>query len=464
MGGGAALETPTIRYARARDGAYLAYQVFGQGPTDLLYVAGWHSHLEVYWEQPLYASFMRRLARTFRVITFDKRGTGLSERGVGPVDFETMMGDLIAVLDAAGSARPILWGDGVDGGGSCAVFAASYPDRVLALVWWAACARSIATADYPWGQREEDIISDGTFIEQAWGDEQKGVELLRFVGAHSLVGDEAAERWIAKFYRYAGTPNGAAAFHDWFLGIDVRAVLPSIHVPTLIVHADSYQNAEADEGEHGRYLASCIPGATFADVRSEDFPAWLGDRDANLAPILSFIDSVRREEQELDRVLATVLFTDIVGSTDKACEVGDACWLELLEKHHRTVRAMLARYRGNEVSTAGDGFLSTFDGPARAVKCAQAICEAVKPLGLEVRAGCHTGEIELMGADVGGIAVHIGARVGALAGPSEVLVSSTVKDLVAGSGLAFEDRGEHELKGVPGSWRLYALERGDMTA
>jgi class 3 adenylate cyclase/pimeloyl-ACP methyl ester carboxylesterase len=451
------MDTPKTQYARAADGAYLAYQAFGEGPTDLLYVSGWHSHLEVYWEQPLYARFMRRLAESFRVITFDKRGTGLSERGVGSVDFETMMGDLLTVLDAADSPRPILWGDGVDGGGSCAVLAASHPARVLALVWWAACARSIATADYPWGQREEDIIADNAFIEQAWGDEQQGAELLKSVGAPSLANDEAARRWIAKLSRNAGTPSAATAFNDWSLAIDVRAVLPSIHVPTLIVHADSY-NPEADVGEHGRYLASCIPGATFADVRSEDFPAWLGDRDANLAPILSFIDSVRREEQELDRVLATVLFTDVVGSTDKACEVGDACWLELLEKHHRAVRALLDRYRGTEVSTAGDGFLATFDGPARAVKCALAICEAVKPLGLEVRAGCHTGEIELMGADVGGIAVHIGARVGALAGPSEVLVSSTVKDLVAGSGLSFADRGEHELKGVPGTWRLYALE------
>jgi class 3 adenylate cyclase len=336
------------------------------------------------------------------------------------------------------------------------VFAASYPDRVLAFVWWAASAKSVATADYPWGQREEDILSDNAFIERAWGDEQQGAELLKFVGAPSLAGDEAARVWIAKFFRNAGTPSGARAFHDWFLGIDVRAVLPSVHVPTLIIHTDSY-NPEADEGEHGRYLASCIPGASLADARGEDFPAWLGDRDTNLTPILSFIDAIQREEQELDRVLATVLFTDVVGSTDKACEVGDACWLELLEKHHRTVRAMLARYRGKEVSTAGDGFLATFDGPARAVKCAQAICEAVRPLGLEVRAGCHTGEIELLGADVGGIAVHIGARIAALAGPSEVLVSSTVKDLVAGSGLVFKDRGQHTLKGVSDKWRLYAV-------
>ena len=233
-------------------------------------------------------------------------------------------------------------------------------------------------------------------------------------------------------------------------------MLPSIHVPVLIAGADSYDPA-ADRGEHGRYLASCIQGARSVDVTGDDFPAWLGDQDANLAPIIDFVESVRREEQELDRVLATVLFTDVVGSTGKAGDLGDAAWRELLSRHDAAVRALLARYRGVEVKSMGDGFLATFDGPARAVKCAQAICEAMRPLGVEVRAGCHTGEIELSGADVGGIAVHIGARVGALAGPSEVLVSSTVKDLVAGSGLRFADRGEHELRGVPEKWRLYAL-------
>jgi class 3 adenylate cyclase len=452
------MDVPKTRWARTIDGAYLAYQVFGEGPTDLLYVPGWHSHLEVYWEQPLYASFMRRLARSFRVITFDERGTGLSERTLGTPDFETMMDDVRTVLDAAASPHPVLWGDGPDGGGSCAVFAASFPDRALAFIWWQACARTLSTVDYPWGQSLGGVTADGAFIEQAWGDEQHGAELLEFVGCPSLTDDPAARRWIAKFFRYASTPSGAKAFHEWYLGIDVRAVLPSIHIPTLIAGAVNY-GAEAHAGDHLRYIASCIPGAVSADLGGADFPAFLGDQDRILDQILAFVDSVRREEQELDRVLATVLFTDVVGSTGKACEMGDACWQGLLEKHHATVRALLARYRGTEVSTAGDGFLATFDGPARAVKCAQAICDAVKPLGLEVRAGCHTGEIELLGADVGGIAVHIGARVGALARPSEVLVSSTVKDLVAGSGLVFSDRGEHELRGVPGSWHLYSADR-----
>jgi len=449
-------DVPETRWARTIDGAYLAYEVFGEGSTDLLYVPGWHSHLEVYWEQPRYARFMRRLAKSFRVITFDKRGTGLSERGVGAPNFETMMDDVRAVLDAVGSARPVIWGDGADGGGSCAVFAASFPDRVLAFVWWGVCARAVASDDYPWGQSRDVVVADDAFIEQAWGDVEQAAEVLDFVGCSSLRDDPAARRWISKLYRYAGTPNGAAAFHDWFLGIDVRAVLPSIHVPALLAKGDSY-GVKADPGGHLRYVASLIPGAKVADVPGNDFPAWLGDQEANLRPILAFIESVLQEEAELDRMLATILFTDIVGSTDRACAVGDAGWTDLLEKHNTTVRAFLARYRGVEVKTTGDGFLATFDGPARAVKCAQAICEAVGPLGIEVRAGCHTGEIELLGGDVGGVAVHIGARVGALAGPSEVLVTSTVKDLVAGSGLGFEDWGEHHLKGIPDTWHLYAL-------
>jgi class 3 adenylate cyclase len=445
-------DVPPTRYAKAADGAYLAYQSFGEGSTDLLYVPGWHSHLEVYWEQPLFARFMRRLATSFRVITFDKRGTGLSERRLGTPDFETMMDDVRAVLDAAGSRRPVLWGDGVDGGGSCAVFAASFPDRVLAFVWWAAGACTLATTDYPWGQSREAFDEADAFIEEAWGDEKHGAELLEFVGCPSLVADPIARQWIAKFYRYAGTPSGARAFHDWYAGIDVRSVLPSIHVPTIVT--EDRASGHADEL---RYIAGSIPGAVSVEVGGRDFPAWLGDRGEALTSILEFIGSVRRQEEDLDRILSTVLFTDVVGSTGKARELGDRAWTELLEHHNRTVRALLARYRGVEVKSMGDGFLATFDGPARAVKCAQAICEAMRPLGVEVRAGCHTGEIELSGADVGGIAVHIGARVGALAGPSEVLVSSTVKDLVAGSGLRFADRGEHELRGVPEMWRLYAL-------
>jgi class 3 adenylate cyclase len=357
-----------------------------------------------------------------------------------------------AVLDATGADRPVLFGEGPDGGGSCAMFAATYPERVLALVWWSAHARSLVAPDYPWGDDEMTLLDERASLERAWGSDEAGAELLRITRCPSLQDDPAAQRWIAKFLRYGATPAGARAFHAWYTSIDVRDILPAIRVPALIV-----QDAEPEALYEARFIAAHIPGARAAPRSGEDFPPWLGDMAGNVAMVESFIASVRHEEAELDRMLATVLFTDIVGSTDKARELGDHAWSALLERHHQVVRAMLARYRGVEVDTAGDGFLATFDGPARAVKCAQAIRDAVKPLGLEVRAGCHTGEIELVGEGVAGVAVHIGARVAALAGPSEVLVSSTVKDLVAGSGLAFEDRGAHALKGVPEKWRLYAV-------
>ena len=449
------MEIPRTSYTQAADGAYLAYQVVGSGETDLLYLPGWFSHLEIYWEQPQRTAFIKRLAALHRVITFDERGTGLSERAVGSPHLETAMDDVLAVLEATGAERPVIFGEGPDGGGSCAMFAASFPERVLAFVWWSAHARSLVAADYPWGDDEQSVLDEQMSLERAWGNEDSGTELLRITHCPSLADDPAAQRWIAKFLRYGATPAGARAFHEWYVSIDVRSILPTIRVPALVV-----QDAGPEALEEARHIAAKIPGAQAGARGGVDFPPWLGDMTGNVAMVEAFLTGVRREEAELDRVLATVLFTDIVGSTDKACEVGDACWKELLERHNTTVRAMLTRYRGNEVKNMGDGVLATFDGPARAVKCAQAICEAVKPLGLEVRAGCHTGEIELMGADgadVSGIAVHIGARVGALAGPSEVLVSSTVKDLVAGSGLVFEDRGEHELKGVPEKWRLFAV-------
>jgi class 3 adenylate cyclase/pimeloyl-ACP methyl ester carboxylesterase len=449
------MDVPKSRYVKTRDGVYLAYQVFGAGDTDLLYIPGWHSHLEVYWEQPDYARWMRRLGATYRVITFDKRGTGLSERAVRPPDLDAMMEDVQTVLDAAGADRPVLWGDGPDGGGACAVFAASFPDRTLALVWWSAQACVLAGPGYPW-EADDLAQDDDTLIERGWGDEDYGAEFLRMVGCPSLVDDPEARRWIMKFYRYAAAPSEAMAFSRVYEQIDVRSVLEAIHVPALVVQRPSWPGI--DTLEEARFIASKISGAEVLARPSNDWPPWLETDPKIHAAVETFIDSVRHEEAELDRMLATVLFTDVVGSTQKATELGDAHWKELLEKHNATARALLARYRGTEVKATGDGFLATFDGPARAVKCAQGICEAVKPLGLEVRAGCHTGEIELVGADVGGIAVHIGARVGALAGPSEVLVSSTVKDLVAGSGLVFEDRGEHELKGVPETWHVYAVE------
>jgi len=443
---------PKTRYAKAADGTHLAYQVFGAGEQDVLYVSAGESHLDVLWEFSPYVRFMRRLGGRYRVITFDKRGTGLSDRIVQLPDFETLMGDVRAVLDAAGSQRTILLGLGPTGGAACAVFAASFPERTYAFVWWGAAARWAWAPDYPWGARDEDLAKEEQWYEENWGDDEKGGELLRGFAGPSSADDPEAQRWFAKFLRYAAGPGDQVRLDRLWNAVDVRGVLPAIHVPTLCV-----PSMDSDGPEEATWIAEQIPGAVRAALHPTDYPPWLGDQEANLSALDSFLDSVQREERVFDRVLATVLFTDVVGSTDRAAAVGDQAWQELIGRHNAIIRGLLARYRGSEVKTTGDGVLATFDGPARAVKCAQGICEAVKALGLEVRAGCHTGEIELLGADVGGVAVHIAARVAALADASEVLVSSTVKDLVAGSGLQFCERGEHELKGVPGSWHLYAV-------
>ncbi len=441
------MDVPKTQYTQAADGTSLAYQVFGEGDSDLLYLNNAFSHLDIMWELPHYARFMRRLGAEHRVVTFDKRGWGLSERRTPVADLETMLDDLRAVLDAADSMRTLLLGFGPMGGGACAVYAATFPERVRAFVWWGASARGVSAPDYPWAGTEEEASQGGQSWD-AWGDEDQAAGLMRNVGLASIAADTQLQHWFARLCRYCAAPAEARRVDEAWYALDVRGILPSVHVPTLVT-----TRAFPDEA---RYLAGLIPGASVAVLHGDDYPPYMGDQEEVFGAIDGFLASVGREEAEFDRVLATVLFTDIVGSTKKAAEVGDADWKKLRGRHDAVVRGLLARYRGTEVETTGDGFLATFDGPARAVRCAQAVCEAVRPLGLEVRAGCHTGEIELMGADVGGIAVHIGARVAALAGPSEVLVSSTVKDLVAGSGLAFADRGEHALKGVPEKLRLYA--------
>jgi class 3 adenylate cyclase/pimeloyl-ACP methyl ester carboxylesterase len=447
-------EIPQTRWAVAPDGTYLAYQVFGGGPVDVLYVPGFASHLEVYWEYPAAARFFRRLGSIARVIFFDKRGTGLSDRVSAFADLDTMMDDVRTVLDAAGSQRTVLWGDGPDGGGACAVFAASHPDRARALVWWEARARVLFAPEYPWGL--EGTAYDGYLSDEelvaVWGTLDGADQMLRYVGCSSLVGEPAAQRWIAKFYRYSATPGWAVAFSHMYDTIDVRTALSSLQVPTLVVKRVA---AEREEGEH---LAARIPGARLALLSEfEDFPPFLGDQDETFRVVGSFLDSVSDEESELDRVLATVLFSDIVDSTATAAVMGDTRWRTLIEHHDQLARGLVARYRGTFVRGTGDGMLATFDGPARAVHCAQAMVETARALGVEVRAGAHTGEITFGGNDLAGIGVHVAARVAAMAGPGEVWASSTVKDLTAGSGLAFEDRGEHELKGVPDRWHLYRV-------
>jgi class 3 adenylate cyclase/pimeloyl-ACP methyl ester carboxylesterase len=451
-----AAQAPKTRWARTADGASIAYQELGEGPQTLVVVHGWVSHLELYWEEPKFARFMHRLARTMRVVHFDKRGTGLSDRLTGPLDIGVRIDDLRAVMDAAEVERAPLYGWGTGGPPVAIVFASTYPERTSALIIDGEISTR-RTNDYPWGLTEGGLDLTVETLTARWGEEEGVWDATRFG-----MGEDSAQHppldapfvtWMAKFFRFAETPVSYEAFERMWFDTDVRDVLPTVHVPTAVL----YKSDDAEWGrDHAAYTADRIPGATLIEVPGVAFVPWVEEPEPLVSAIEEFLSSVRREEAELDRVLATVLFTDVVGSTEKACKVSDACWQGILQKHDNAARAMLARYRGTEVKTLGDGFLATFDGPARAVKCAQAICEAVKPLGLEVRAGCHTGEIELLGADVGGIAVHIGARIAALAGPSEVLVSSTVKDLVAGSGLQFAERGEHELRGVPGSWRLYA--------
>jgi class 3 adenylate cyclase len=440
---------PETRYAKARDGTYIAYQAFGQGDDDILWIPGFATHLEVFWEHPPAARFLQRLAGSARVIWFDRRGTGLSDRVARLPDIETMLDDVATVLDAAGSKRAVLFGEAIDGGAPCAVYAASFPERVVAFIWWAATSRSAWAPDYPWGLSEEKWASDEPLIERNWGTEDGVVDIVGAIGGASIGDEPDTRRWWAKLHRYAATPAGAMALSRMAFGTDVRSVLPLIQVPTLLL--------SRSERPWFTYTASRIPGARLVQISEGDDPPWRGDQDELFAAIEEFLASVRREHDSFDRVLTTVMFTDIVGSASVASDLGDRRWAELVELHHALVRGLLARYRGQEVDTAGDGFFATFDGPARAIRCATAVAESVQRLGLEVRTGVHTGEVETIAGKVGGIAVMIGARIGAMAEPSEVLVSGTVRDLVAGSGLSFEPRGEYELKGVPDRWRLHRV-------
>jgi class 3 adenylate cyclase len=441
------MESPRTRYARASDGTSIAYQVVGEGPVDLTF-ATYLANLDTLWELPPAAEFLGKLATFSRLILHDQRGTGLSDRAAEGLTIETRGDDLLSALDAADSSRTVLVGS-MNGGVATAMLAAAHPERTSAFVWYAPTPRGAWAPDYPWGETEEEFLRDAEVVEAQWGTEECARVYFERENP-SITETPTVVKWLAKMLRQQVTPGAALASERIWYETDVRHVLPSIMVPTLVIDRDGVTP------EEGEYTASLIPGCRRIVVRGDDAIYFLGDQDAIVDAIRDFVGAPSPAPY-LDRVLATVLFTDIVGSTQKAADLGDAAWKELVERHDATVRGLLKRYRGTEVKTMGDGFLATFDGPARAVKCAQGICEAVKPLGIEVRAGCHTGEIELVGADVGGIAVHIGARVGALAGPSEVLVSSTVKDLVAGSGLVFEDRGEHRLKGVPDPWHLYAV-------
>ena len=452
------MEAPEVRYVKTPDGAHLAYQVFGDGPFDLVFVPGFASNVEHMWRIEPFARGLRRLGSFARVVVFDRRGTGLSDRleSSAPPTLEAQMDDVRAVMDAAGVERAALFGFEI-GANLCAVFAAAQPSRVFALVLHGSVARGLRSADYPWGWTSDTWHAYLEDIDSGWGTQRVSDDLaIHSYASHAS--DAAFRQAIASFFRAAASPGAALVFERLLRDIDIRDILPAIQVPVLVTQRlhDPYIQIE-----EARYIAQNIPGARLLELDGADHYPMSGDQEPLMAAIERFLAAAHGAEVDFDRVLATVLFTDLVGSTETAARIADRAWKDLLAAHHRRVRSLLARYRGREVDVAGDGFFAVFDGPARAVRCGLAICEDATALGVQVRVGVHTGEVELDGPGVRGIAVHIGARVGAKAGAGEVLVSSTVKDLVAGSGLSFESRGDQELKGVPGAWHLYAAAAPD---
>ena len=439
--------TPETRYVKSGS-VNIAYQVRGNGPLDLVFVHGWISHIEHLWEEPSIARLFDRLSSFSRLILLDKRGTGLSDPV--PLDklptLEERMDDLRVVMDAVGSKRAALLGTS-EAGALNLLFSATHPERIAALILLNSYARITWAEDYPCGIRAEDAEKLLEMIERDWG---KGVAFEALVASQS--DNEAMRNWWSRYQRHAASPGTAVTLLRMALDTDARGVLSVITVPTLILHkaGDPFTGPE-----HGRYLAENIPQARYVELDGTDHLFFAEGSNRLVAEIQEFLTGVR-EAGEPDRVLATVLFVDVVGSTELAAKVGDQRWRDLLQSFYAAVRAELGRFRGTEIDTAGDGLFASFDGPARAIRCARSICTAARPLGMKVRVGIHTGECELIGGKIGGIAVHIGARVAALAQSGEILVSNTVRDLVVGSGLQFEERGAHRLKGVPGTWPLYA--------
>jgi len=454
------MEGPEIRYARSGD-VNIAYATVGDGPFDVVFISGWIlSSFETAWEG-LPAKFYEQMSSFCRLILFDKRGTGLSDRVTGIPDLQTRMDDVRAVMDAVGSRRAAIVGVS-EGGPMAMLFAASHPERAAALVLFGTLATYTRAPDYPWATPRDQMLEElremdrsGRRLTEEWCD-----WVLQGL-APTVAGDEATRRWWRRWCRISASPGTVSQLSWMNAEIDVRHVLPAVRVPTLVLHRVGDEDVLADEG---RYLAERIPGARFLELEGIDHSWWV-DSHQIVDAAQPFLEALWRDGEwdavEPDRVLATVLFTDIVGSTARLAELGDRRWRELLSEHHRFIRGQLARFNGREVDTAGDGFFATFDGPARAIRCATTISDGVHDLGLQVRAGLHTGECEVLDGKVGGIAVHIGARVAGQAAADEVLVSGTVKDLVAGSGIAFEERGVAELKGVPGSWGLFAVDRRD---
>ena len=437
---------PVARYAKSGD-LHIAYAVAGDGPIDLVWVPPWISQVEYLWAEPSLERVMERLTQFARVITFDRRGSGLSDPLFGAPTLEDQMDDVLAVMDAAGSESAAICGT-LEGGPMAALFAATFPERTDALVMYATFARATWAPGYEfaWPAEIRDQHMEAGIKQWGQGCVAAGV-------APSKMQDPGFMEWAGRLERLAASPATIRRIFDLIGEFDVRDVLPSIRVPALVMHRKDDSFIKVD---HSRYIASRIPGARYVELEGDDNMFSLGDAEAVVGEIEEFLTG-RRHEHEPDRMLATVLFTDICDSTARAAEMGDRGWRFLLERHDALFRQALDRHRGREVKRTGDGFLATFDGPARAIRCAASVAEAMGSLGLQIRAGLHTGELEVMDGDLGGLAVHIASRVMSAAGPNEVLVSGTVKDLVVGSGIDFEDRGERELRGVPGEWRLYAV-------
>jgi len=434
---------PETKYARCGN-LHIAYQVVGEGPADLVFVPGFLSHLEHQWDEPLQAAFFRRLASFSRLIRFDKRGAGLSDRVERMPSIEERMDDVRAVMDATGCERAAILGLS-EGGPMGIVFAATHPDRTSKLILWNTSARLRWAPGATEEDRQKTVEAMRRRIEEEWGT-GKLVEIFM----PSAAPDPGFRNWWARFERLSMSPGAAAEAIRVNYEIDVRDILPAVRVPTLVLRCEGDMNRR----EACRYLSERIPDARYVELPGSDHFAWR-EEDGVTQEIQEFLTG-ERSEPEVERILATILLTDIVGSTDRAAEVGDHKWRELLNRHDSLVERVLGRFRGRLVDKTGDGILAVFDGPARGVRCATTIAESVRGIGLEVRAGLHTGEVEVRGDRLAGIAVHIASRVSSLAGPGEVLVSSTVKDLVAGSGIRFADHGTHALKGVPGEWHLFA--------
>jgi class 3 adenylate cyclase len=438
---------PETKYAKSGD-VHVAYQIFGSGAINLVLAPGWASHIEYAWEEPVYAHFLQRLGSFARIVFFDKRGTGLSDRVRDLPTLEERMDDIRAVMDAAGFEHAVLFGVSESGSMSM-LFAATYPRRTDALILYGSFAKRLRSDDYPWGQTREEREKWIESLEKGWGGPQDISTL-----APSAVNDYRFSKWFATYGRLSVSPSAAVALARMNTDIDTRNILSSIHVPTLVMHRTGDRDVNVEEG---RYIARNIPGAKFIELAGNDHVPWAGNVDEIADEAQEFLTGAKPPHSE-DRVLATILMTDIVSSTEKLNELGDSRWKNFLLKHNEIVRKELARYRGHEVKTMGDGFLATFDGPARAIKCACSIRDEVKGLGIAIRAGLHTGECELIGEDdIGGVSVHVAQRVQTKARPEQVLVSGTVKDLVSGSGIQFNDLGMHSLKGIPGEWRLFEV-------